>query len=405
MTVSDAATPSGTSRSWPFERVHPLDPPPELAEIRATDPLTHVTLWNGASIWMATRYEDIRSLLGDARLTSDTTRPNFPQSSATAVAQRGGQKNFARMDPPKHDQHRLMLTADFMVKQVRALRPYLDQLLEERYVAMEKSERPLDLVKVLAQPVPANIIVKILDLPPELSDFFLDRVNRWMSLDSTPEESGIAAMDALNYFAELIEERKDSTADDLVSRLIRDHVRTGDMTILELQHMLHLLLVGGFDTTANMIALGTLVFVEHPDQLAQVRDDPALVPGAVEELLRYLSVAHHVGFRMATEDIELASERIRAGDGVLAPIMAANRDPEKFPEPDAFDVHRDARGHLAFGYGVHQCLGQALARVELQAVFSTLFQRFPDIRVAVPMEQLRFKNALIYGVEELPVTW
>ena len=398
--------PAGTSgRSWPFERTDPLDPPPELAEIRATEPVTQVTLWDGSTIWMATRYQDIRSLLNDARLTSDTSREGFPQSSATAVAQRGGQKNLARMDPPKHDQHRLMLTADFMVKQVRGLRPYLDALLDERYTAMEQSERPVDLVKVVAQPVPANIIVKILDLPQELSDFFLDRVNRWMSLDSTPEESNIAAADALDYFAELIEERKDSTGDDLVSRLIRDHVNTGDMTKHELQHMLHLLLVGGFDTTANMIALGTLVFLEHPDQLAQVRDNPELVPGAVEELLRYLSVAHHVGFRMATADIELGAAHIHAGDGVLAPIMAANRDPEKFPEPDTFDVHRDARGHLAFGYGVHQCLGQALARVELQAVFSTLFQRFPNLEVAVPVEQLRFKNALIYGVEELPVTW
>lgn len=405
MSGTTSVTPSTANRSWPFERTNPLDPPAELAEIRATEPLTQVTLWNGANIWMATRFQDIRSLLGDARLTSDTSREGFPQSSATAVAQRGGQKNFARMDPPKHDQHRLMLTADFMVKQVRGLRPYLDELLEERYAAMEAAERPLDLVKVLAQPVPAKIIVKILDLPPERSDFFLDRVNRWMSLDSTPEESGIAAADALNYFAELIEERQDSTADDLVSRLIRDHVRTGDMTALELQHMLHLLLVGGFDTTANMIALGTLVFSEHRDQLEQVSADPGLVPGAVEELLRYLSVAHHVGFRMAADDIEVGGAHIQAGDGVLAPIMAANRDPERFPEPDAFDVHRDARGHLAFGYGVHQCLGQALARVELQAVFSTLFQRFPDLRVAVPIEQLRFKNALIYGVEELPVTW
>jgi cytochrome P450 len=391
--------------TWPFKRTCPLDPPPDLAVIRGADPFTKVTLWNGAPAWMATRYEDIRSLLGDARLTSDTSREGFPQSSATVVAQRGGQKNFARMDPPKHDQHRLMLTADFMVKQVRALRPYLDEMLEAQFDEMDKLDGPVDLVKVLAQPVPANMIVRILDLPPELSDFFLDRVNRWMSLDSTPEESGIAAMDALNYFAELIEERKDSTADDLVSRLIRDHVHTGDMTKLELQHMLHLLLVGGFDTTANMIALGTLVFLENPDQLAQVRDDPGLVPGAVEELLRFLTVAHHVAFRMATDEIDIAGACIHAGDGVIAPIMAANRDPAVFPDPDRFDIHRDARGHLAFGYGVHQCLGQALARVELQAVFSRLFQRFPDLQLAVPIEDLRFKNALIYGVEELPVTW
>jgi cytochrome P450 len=391
---------------WPFERKCPLDPPPELAELRESDPVTQVRLWNGNPAWLATRYEDVRSLLRNhTQISSDTTRPGFPQSSATAASMREQQKVFVRMDPPKHDEHRLMLTADFMVKHVRELRPYLDDLLEERFSEMEKLPKPVDLVHALAAPVPAKIIVKILDLPPELSDFFLDRVDRWMSLDSSPEESRQAGEDALNYFDDLIGERMEGVGDDLVSRLIRDHLQTGDLTRLELQHMLHLLLVGGFDTTANMIALGTLTLLEHPDQRDAIVADPELVPGAVEELLRYLSVAHHVGFRLAIDEVELGGKCIHAGDGVIAPIMAANRDPQVFPDPDKFDVRRDARGHLAFGYGVHQCLGQALARVELQAVFANLFQRFPNLQLAVPMEELRFKNALIYGVEELPVTW
>jgi cytochrome P450 len=397
--------PVDPSYQWPFERTCPLDPPPELARLRETDPLTTVRLWNGEPAWLATRYHDVRGLLGNTRLSSDTSREGFPQSSATAVAQRGGQKNFVRMDPPRHDQHRLMLTADFAVKQVRALRPYLDTMLDECFDEMERSAKPVDLVRALAQPVPANMIVKMLDLPPERSDFFLDRVNRWMSLDSTPEESSAAGADALNYFEELITAREAEPGDDLVSRLIRDHLAAGDISRVELQHMLHLLLVGGFDTTANMIALGTLVFLENPEQLQLVLDDPELVPGAVEELLRYLSVAHHVGFRLAIDEVEVGGQCIHAGDGVIAPIMAANRDPAVFADPDRFDVRRDARGHLAFGYGVHQCLGQALARVELQAVFAKLFQRFPTLRLAVPVESLRFKNALIYGVEELPVTW
>lgn len=409
MTVSEPPSATDVSKyHWPFERQRgcPLDPPPELAEIREREPVTRVALWNGAPAWLATRYDDVRTLLGDAkRLSSDTSREGFPQSSETVVAQRGGQKNFVRMDPPKHDRHRLMLTADFAVKQVRALKPFMDAMLQQCFADLEASAKPADLVKTLAQPVPTNVIVKILDLPPELSDFFLDRVNRWMSLDSTPEESRAAGADALGYFDQLIEERRDGRGDDLVSRLIRNHLLTGEITRPELQHMLHLLLVGGFDTTANMIALGTLTLLQHPDQLAQIRENPELVPGAIEELLRYLSVAHHVGFRLAVDEVEVGGRCIHAGDGVIAPIMAANRDPAAFVEPDRFDVRRDARGHLAFGYGVHQCLGQALARVELQAVFSQLFQRFPGLRLAVPVERLRFKNALIYGVEELPVTW
>ena len=398
---SESVTPE-----WPFERTCPLSPPPKLAELRQNNPVSQVNLWNGDPAWLVTRYRDVRALLGNhAQLSSDTSRPGFPQSSETVSAMREQQKVFVRMDPPKHDQHRLMLTADFMVKHVRALRPYLEELLEERFAEMERLPKPVDLVRVLALPVPANIIVQILDLPHELSEFFLDRVDRWMSLDSSPDESRAAGQDVIDYFDGLIAERRENLGNDLVSRLIRDHVDSGELTGSELQHMLHLLLVGGFDTTANMIALGTLVFLENPDQMAEIRTNPELVQGAVEELLRYLSVAHHVGFRLAIDDVEVGGKCIHAGDGVIAPIMAANRDPEIFADPDRFDIHRDARGHLAFGYGVHQCLGQALARVELQAVFSKLFQRFPNLSLAVPMEQLRFKNALIYGVEELPVTW
>lgn len=396
---------------WPFEReaTCPLDPPPELARIREEEPVTTVTLWDGSQAWMATKYHDIRTMLGNStKLSSDTSRPGFPQSSATAVAQRGGQKNLARMDPPKHDQHRLMLSADFMVKHVRLLGPYLDELLDRCFADMRAArarDGRVDIVAVLAQPVPANVIVQLLDLPPDRSDFFLDRVNTWMSLDSTPEQSQQAAKDALDYFDELIGERIDGEGPDLVSRLIKNHLLTGDLTRPELQHMLHLLLVGGFDTTANMIALGTVTLLQNPEQLAAMRDDPALVPKAVEELLRYLSVAHHVGFRLATADVEVGGKCIHAGDGVIAPIMAANRDPEVFPEPDRFDVTRDARGHLAFGFGVHQCLGQALARVELIALFSRLFHEFPGLRLAVPFEDLVFRNSLIYGIESLPVTW
>lgn len=403
MTVSSDSTPA---YEWPFERRCPLDPPPELAELRERDPVTQVRLWNGKPAWLATRYEEVRTLLRNhEQLSSDTSRDGFPQSSETVAAARSQQKVFVRMDPPKHDVHRMMLTADFTVKQVKALRPYLDELLDACFDEMEKGSRPVDLVRAVAEPIPSNVIVKLLDLPPELGAFFLDRVHRWMSLDSTPEESRLAGEEALNYFDDLIGQRLAKPGEDLVSRLVRDHLETGDITRQELQHMLHLLLVGGFDTTANMIALGTITFLENPEQLAAMVENPDLVPGAVEELLRYLSVAHHVGFRLAVDEVEVGGKCIHAGDGVIAPIMAANRDPEVFPEPDTFDIRRDARKHVAFGFGVHQCLGQALARVELQAVFSKLFQRFPTLRLAVPMEELRFKNALIYGVEELPVTW
>ena len=309
------------------------------------------------------------------------------------------------MDPPKHDEHRLMLTADFMVRRVRELRPFLDEIITEALEDMAKGTKPADLVAILGQPVPAKIITVLLGLPDDRAPWFQDRITTWMRLGTPSDVAALAGQDVLDFLAQLIQERRGNLGDDLVSRLIRDHLQAGELSEVELQHMLHLLLVGGFDTTANMIALGTLMFLRHPDQLAEVRRNPELVPAAVEELLRYLSVAHHVGFRLAIDELEVGGRCIHAGDGVIAPIMAANWDPAAFPDPHRFDIHRSARTHLAFGYGVHQCLGQALARVELQAVFSKLFQRFPNLSLAVPFEELQFTDAIIYGVEALPVTW
>jgi cytochrome P450 len=392
-------------REYPFERTSPLLPPPELAEVRKTEPISKVSLWDGSTARLALRYEDIRSILVNPAVSSDTLRPNFPQATETAASFRSGQRVFVRMDSPAHDVHRLMLTGDFMVRKVREYRPYLDSMIGAIFDEMERTGGPVDLVRALALPVPSKIITQLLDLPDEDSDFFLDRVETAMSLDSSPEMSAQAGADTLAYFARTIEERWDSDGDDLISRMVRTRVKTGELTSTELQHMLHLVLVGGFDTTANMIALGTLTFLQNPDQIALLRENPDLVPNAVEELLRYLSVAHHVAYRQASAPFEMGDVRIDPNDGVIAPVQAANHDPEVFPDPSRFDITRDARGHLAFGYGIHQCLGQALARVELQAVFSAIFDRFPTLKLAVPFEELRFRNSIIYGVESLPVTW
>ena len=164
--------------------------------------------------------------------------------------------------------------------------------------------------------------------------------------------------------------------------------------------------MGGFDTTANMIALGTLTLLNHPDQFALLRDAPSLVDSAVEELLRKsIGRTSGHGLPRATDDIQLGAQRIDAGEGVIAPIAAANRDPEVFADPDKFDITRDARRHVAFGFGLHQCLGQPLARIELQVVFSKLFVRFPHLRLARNADDLSFRNSIIYGVAELPVIW
>jgi cytochrome P450 len=352
-----------------------------------------------------TRYDDIRTVLGSPAASSDTTRPGFPQSSESLKAMRGRQRAFVRMDPPQHSEHRRMLMRDFAVPHVATFRPYLEARVSELLDDMEQKGPVVDLVTALAQPVPASMICKMLDLPWEDSDFFQDRLDTWMSLETSPEESWEAASDVHKYFDRLVDERAADPGEDLISRLVTEHFNAGHLTREELLHMLHLLVVGGFDTTANMIALGTITLLDHPDQLTAMLDDPALVPGAVEELLRYLSVTHHTAFRLAMDDIEVDGRTIHRGEGLIAPLPAANHDPSRFPAPGEFDIRRDARGHVAFGFGIHQCLGQALARLELQVVFPQLFGRFPSLRIAANRDDLRFTNALIYGVKSLPVAW
>jgi cytochrome P450 len=403
--LTSTETSTETEYVWPFERANPLDPPPVFAERRASCPISKVSTWNGDQAWLLTRYRDIRAALTAPGISSDLTLEGFPEPSATVAAARGGQKNFARMDPPVHDEHRRMLAPDFKIHHVAELRGYMSDLVDDLLDRMAARGGPVDLIEMLAQPVPSSVICRILDLPTERSDFFSDRVRTWMSLDNPPEVAQQANEDILGYFTDVVQERIADPGDDLISRMITAQVNQGKLDPAELLHMLQLLLVGGFDTTANMIALGTLTLLQHPDQLALLKADPGLVNSAVEELLRYLSVAHQVAFRLALDDIDLGTQCIHAGDGVIAPIAAANRDPEVFAEPDKLDITRDARNHVAFGFGLHQCLGQPLARLELQVVFSKIFVRFPSLRLAVDAGELVFRNSIIYGVAELPVTW
>ncbi len=392
---------------WPFARSAgcPLDPPSQVAELRRTCPVTRVSLWDESRPWLMTRYDDIRAVFAHRASSSDTTRPGFPQPTDTLLEMRRQQRSLVRMDPPKHDEHRRMVMRDFTVPQAQTYKQFLDDLVRTLLDAMEASGPTVDLVKTLAQPVPTAVIAHLLDLPEEDTEFFQERMETWMSLDVTPEVSWQAASDVMDYFSELVDTRGQAPGDDLISRLITERLHTGELEKEELLHLLHTLVVGGFDTTANMITLGTIAFLDHPDQIDALRADPSLINSAVEELLRFLSVTHHTAYRLATEDMDVNGHTIKAGEGVIAPIYAANRDPERFPDPDAFDIRRDARGHLAFGFGVHQCLGQQFARLELQAVFSQLFERFPSLRLAVPADELVFSNAMVYGVKSLPLTW
>jgi cytochrome P450 len=396
-----------TAPEYPMARAAgcPFDPPPALRALQEAGPLTRVRLWDGTTSWLVTRYDEQRALLADPRVSADVTRPGYPRP--VAIGQRPRRFSFISMDDPEHARLRRMVTAPFAIKRVEALRPRVQEIVDGLIDDLLAGPKPVDLVETFALPVPSLVICALLGVPYADHEFFQVNTSAMIKRSSTPEERSAASQRLVAYLDDLFGEKLDNPVDDLLSKL-GERVKAGDLDRQDAVQMGTLLLIAGHETTANMIALGTLTLLQHPDQLAQLRetDDPKLIAAAVEELLRYLTITHNGRRRVALDDIEVAGRLIRAGDALVIPNDVGNRDPEAFPEPDRLDITRDARRHVAFGFGAHQCLGQPLARMELQVVYGTLYRRIPTLRIAADLDDIPFKHdGFVYGVYELPVTW
>ncbi|MEU1215910.1 cytochrome P450 [Streptomyces sp. NPDC005790] len=404
-TVRTEETPAPSAPQFPMARAAgcPFDPPPALKAEQEQGPLRKVSLWDGTTPWLVTRYADQRALLADPRVSADIGRPGYPSSAPV----KGAGFSFILMDDPEHARQRRMVTAPFTIKRVEAMRPAVQKIVDGLIDDMLSGPPRTDLVQAFALPVPSLVICELLGVPYTDHDFFQENSRTIISRGAAPEERATAHGNLLGYLDELVGHKIARPADDLLSGL-GTRVEAGELSRRDAADMGVLLLLAGHETTANMIALGTLALLEHPGQLALLRDteDPKVVSGAVEELLRYLNITHTGRRRVALEDIEIAGEVIRAGEGIIVPNDIGNRDPEVFADPDRLDLRRDARRHVAFGFGVHQCLGQPLARMELQVVYSTLYRRIPTLRLDAPLEALSFKHdGSVYGVHELPVAW
>ncbi|BBA96144.1 putative cytochrome P450 [Actinacidiphila reveromycinica] len=387
----------------------PFDPPPALLALHEEEqPLARARIWDGTTPWIVTRYDQVRALLGDPRISSDTTRAGYPHRSEAGRVSDQVRRTFITMDDPDHARLRRMVTGPFAIRNVEALRPAVQAIVDDLIDRLLAGPKPVDLVEAFATPVPSLVICDLLGVPYADHDFFQRNTRVIVRRTSTTEEVVAAQTALIDYLDELLGDKLTRPGEDVLSKLAGQRVDTGQMTRREAAQMGVLLLSAGHETTANMIALGTVALLQHPDQFALLRDtdDPKVVAGAVEELLRYLTITHSGRRRVALEDIEIDGRLIRAGDGVILAGDVANRDPRAFPDPQRLDVTRNARHHVAFGYGVHQCLGQPLARVELQVVYSTLYSRIPTLRLAVDADRLEYKHdGLVYGVYELPVTW
>jgi cytochrome P450 len=402
-----ATTPAATIPEYPMARADgcPFDPPPTL---RTLPPVSRIRLWDGSTPWLITRHADVRALLADPRVSADARREGYPHTSAGGRARRTRGLTFINMDDPEHARLRRMVTGTFAIRQVEALRASIQRIVDQRIDALVAGPRPVDLVEEFALPVPSLVICRLLGVSYADHEFFQRCTRVLVSRDQAVERFMAAQDELTEYLDGVIADKLAEPADDFLSRLAVEHVTTGELSRREAALMAMLLLLAGHETTASMITLGTVALLEHPDQLAAVRDtdDPARIAGAVEELLRYLTITHSGRRRIALAAIEIDNQTIQAGDGLVLAGDAANRDEDRFTDPDRLDVHRDARGHVAFGFGVHACLGQPLARVELQVVYGALYRRIPGLRLAVPLEQIPFKHdSSVYGVYELPVTW
>ena len=408
--TTNAADVSAEIPEYPMERDArcPFAPPPQMLQMGEVKPLSRVRIWDGSTPWLITGHAVARELFADSRVSVDDRREGFPhwnEHMLSTVHKRP--RSVFTSDAEEHTRFRRMLSKPFTFRRVEGLRPAIQEVTDECIDEILAGPQPADIVSKLALPVPTRVISEMLGVPYEDHEFFQHHANVGLARYATAEDGQKGAMGLAQYLINLVQTKMENPSEDAVSDLA-ERVNAGEISVKEAAQLGTGLLIAGHETTANMIGIGVCALLDNPEQAAALRDsdDPKFVANAVEELMRYLSIIQNGQRRIATEDIEIAGETIRAGEGIILDLAPANWDATTYPEPDKLDLSRDAGQQLGFGYGRHQCVGQQLARAELQIVFHTLLKRIPTLRLAVPIEEVPFKHdRLAYGVYELPVAW
>ncbi|MFB7471303.1 cytochrome P450 [Kitasatospora sp. NPDC056184] len=391
---------------FPQPRTCPYHPPAGYRTLREQQgPLARVRLYDGRAVWTVVGHAEARALLTDPRLSSDWSHPGFPVTSPRRASIQK-QALLIGMDAPAHTAYRRRLISAFTARRINELRPAIQRRTDELVDAILRQGPPAELSGALALPLSSLVICHILGVPYEDHTYFEQQTARLVARQAGEQDTLDALRGLRGYLDALIVRKEGEPGDGLIDTLVQEDLADGTLSREEISALALILLMAGHETTAGMITLGTLALLEHPDQLAAFRADPRLVPGAVEELLRFLSVAD-VATRVAAEDVQVGALTIREGDGVLLPNSAINRDPRAYPDPDHLDLARTDARHTAFGHGAHQCLGQNLARTELQIALHTLVTRIPTLRVAGPADRLAVKPADsgVQGIYELPLAW
>jgi cytochrome P450 len=385
-----------------------FNPTAELREIRETDGVRTVLNAFGMTVYLVTRHEDIKEVLSDHERFSNGRPPGFVIPGAPempedeAASSRAG--NLLALDPPEHQRLRRMLTPEFTIRRMKRLEPRILEIVDQQLDAMERAGAPVDLVENFALPIPSLVICELLGVPYDDREDFQRRSARQLDFSVPMPERFELQRQGRAYMRSLVERARTQPGEDILGMLVREH--GAELTDDELIGVASLLLLAGHETTSNMLGLGTLALLRHPDQLAAVRDDPDAVGPAVEELLRWLSIVHSAIPRITTTDVEIAGVAIPEGQLVFVSLPSGNRDTKFIDSPEVLDIGRGAPGHLAFGHGVHHCLGAPLARMEMRIAFPALLRRFPTLALAEDFADVAFRSFhFIYGLKSLEVTW
>jgi cytochrome P450 len=403
-----AATSTGgiAGDSFPLPRAFPFGAPEQYTVLQEEPAISKVTLRTGTTVWWATRYDDVRDVLFDPRFSSDRRSPDYPRLSPIQGLLHHGPPPMVTLDGEEHAAARRAVSGEFTVRRMNALRPRIREIVSSCIDQMMAADGPVDLVATLAMPMPSLVMCELLGVPQSDHSYFQHRTVQLVRHTSGVEQAATAFAELRGYLDRLVVGKETDPRDDLLSRQIARHRQHGTYDHESMVMLAIFLMVAGHETTANMISLGVLALLTHPDQLAYLQADPNNTATPVEELLRYGSITDGIP-RVAVESAEVGGVSIKVGEGIVVSSLAANRDPKIFPSPEELDLARSgARHHVAFGYGPHQCLGQNLVRVELQTVLETLFRRVPNLRLAAKVEDLPYRtDSTEYGLYELPVTW
>ncbi|MGW7488603.1 cytochrome P450 [Streptomyces sp. NPDC054786] len=398
-------TDTGQAYTYPFEgQTHGLEIHPRVAELRETEPLARVRLPYGAEGWLVARHDDVKIVNSDPRFSRASVGEDTPRTTPLSLRS----ENILSIDAPDHTRLRRLVSKAFTPKRIGQMQSWLEELASGLIDRMARKGSPSDAVKDLAEPFSVAVICRLLGVPYEDRGKFQGWSEVIMSSTTySREEVGAANFALCSYLADLVAARRATHHEDLLGVLVAARDDEDRLSEAELITFGVTLLIAGHETTAHQLANMIYVLLTHEDQLALLREQPELLPRAVEELLRFVPLGIGiVNARIATEDIELSGGTVRTGEGVLAPVSHANRDPRVFTDPDQLDITREKNPHLTLGHGAHYCLGAQLARMELQVAIGSLLQRFPNAHLAVPAEEIAWKTGGVFrGPEHLPLAW